>query len=123
MSQAALTGARFRVEIEGLTATDFVEVLFPEATILDGRQQLTHLVLRRGVGPDRELSDWWAQAAGKHAPKTLSVTLLDERGEAQVRWKVHGARPVRYALSSLNAIQPAVVMETIELAVEGLERG
>jgi phage tail-like protein len=123
MSEPAFSGARFRVEIEGLAATDFVEILFPEATIVDGRQQLTHLVLRRGIGTDRELSDWWAQGAGKHAPRTLSVVLLDDRGEAQVHWKVRGARPVRYGLSGLNAIEPAVVMETIELAVEGFERG
>ena len=123
MSQPVFSGARFRVEIEGLAAGDFVEVHFPEATLVDGRQQLTPLVLRRGVGPDRELSDWWAQAAGKSAPKTLSVVLLDDRGEAQVRWKLRAARPVRYAVSPLNAVQPAVVMETIELAVEGFERG
>ena len=123
MSQPAFSGARFRVEIEGLAAADFVEVLFPEATLVDGHQQFTHLVLRRGAGPDREFSDWWAQAAGRPAPRTLSIVLLDEKGEAQVRWKARGARPVRYALSGLNAMQPAVVMETIELAVEGFERG
>lgn len=117
------TAARFRVEIDGLTASDFTEVLFPEAAILDGREQLTHLVLRRGAGTDRELADWWQQSTGgKSVPRAVSVVLLDGRAQAVARWNCKGARPVRYALSGLNAAAPAVLTETIELAVESFGR-
>lgn len=125
MAHAAdpLTSARFLVQIEGLTAHDFVEVLFPEATVIDGRQQLTHLALRRAAGVDRQLADWWQQAAnGKAAPKGLSVTLLDSRGETQVRWNFRAAQPVRYTVTGLSAVAPAVVVETLELAVATFER-
>ena len=110
------------MEIEGLTASDFTEVLFPDATVLDGREHLTHLVLRRGAG-DRQLSDWWQQSAGgKPTPKAISVVLLDGRGQPVARWNFRGAQPVRYALSGLNAAAPAVLTETIELAVENFGR-
>ena len=119
-----LTGARFLVEIDGLSASDFTEVLFPEATIAAGREQLTHLILKRGASLDRQLCEWWKQSAlGKPASKSLSVVLLDERGTPQIRWKCKAAQPVRYALSALNAVAPSVVVETMELSVEGFERG
>lgn len=119
-----LTGARFLVEIDGLSASDFTEVLFPEATIAAGREQLTHLILKRGASVDRQLCEWWKQSAlGKPAPKSLSVVLLDERGTPQIRWRCEAAQPVRYALSALNAVTPSVVVETMELSVEGFERG
>ena len=119
-----LTGARFLVEIDGLSASDFTEVLFPEATMAAGREQLTHLILKRGASVDRQLCEWWKQSAlGKPAPKSLSVVLLDERGTPQIRWKCTAAQPVRYALSALNAVAPSVVVETMELSVEGFERG
>jgi phage tail-like protein len=118
-----LTAARFRVEIDGLTASDFTEVLFPEAALVGGREQLTHLVLRRGAGTDRQLSDWWQEAtAGKPASRAVSVVLLDARGQALARWNFRGAQPVRYALSGLNAAAPAVLIESIELAVENFGR-
>lgn len=117
-------GTRFLVEIDGLQAADFLEVLFPEATLAAGREQLTHLVLRRAAGTDRELADWWKQsAAGKPAPRNISVALLDGRGRPQVRWNFSKAQPVRYTVSALNALEPAVVLETMELAVESFERG
>lgn len=126
MAQAAdpLTGARFLVQIDGLTPTDFLEVHLPEATVAAGREQLTHLVLRRGAGIDRELFDWWRQSAlGKPVPRRLSVVLLNLQGQPQVRWYFTGAQPVRYAVTALNAVEPAVVVETMELAVESFERG
>ena len=119
-----LTGARFLVEIDGLSASDFTEVLFPEATMAAGREQLTHLILKRGASVDRQLCEWWKQSAlGKPAPKSLSVVLLDERGTPQIRWKCTAAQPVRYALSALNAVAPRVVVDSLELSVEGFERG
>lgn len=117
------TAARFRVEIDGLTASDFAEVLFPEATLVAGREQLTHLVLRRGASRDRELSGWWQQSTtGKPAPRAVSVVLLDGGGQLLARWNFRGAQPVRYALSGLNAAAPVVLTETIELAVESFGR-
>ena len=116
-----LTGARFLVEIDGLSASDFTEVLFPEATIAAGREQLTHLILRRGAqcGPPafRVVETERARKAGA---ESLSVVLLAERGTAQIRWKCKAAQPVRYALSELNAVAPTVVVETMELSVEAL---
>ena len=119
-----LTAMRFRVEIDGLKASDFFEVLFPEAVLEAGRERFTPMVVRRAASADRELSDWWDQTArGRPAPRTLSVILLDARGHEQIRLKFARARPVRYALSPLNAVDPALLMETIELEVESFERG
>ncbi len=114
----------FRVKIDGLASSDFLEVSFPEATLAAGREQLTNLVLRRGVNANRELCDWWsASNAGEPARRNVSVALLDAQGGEQIRWKFTGARPVKYSLSRLNALEPAVLVETVEMEVDGFERG
>ncbi|HKW97495.1 MAG TPA: phage tail protein [Bryobacteraceae bacterium] len=115
---------RFRVEIDGLKAGEFFEVVFPEARIEAGREQLTRLVLRRAASTDRDLSEWWQQMAhGRPTPRNVAVILLDTRGQEPIRWNFVGAQPVRYSLSPLNAMEPALLMETIELEIENFKRG
>lgn len=119
-----LNSMRFRVEIDGLKAGEFFEVVFPEARIEAGREQLTRLVLRRAASTDRDLSEWWQQMAhGRPTPRNVAVILLDTRGQEPIRWNFVGAQPVRYSLSPLNAMEPALLMETIELEIENFKRG
>ena len=116
---------RFRVEIEGLRETGVVEVAFPHARIERARQRVRasygNLILRRGLGDLQDWHAWWDEARRTpRAPaRTITVTLLNESGENARRWTFDRATPMAYSVSSLNALGNEVVIETLELTVEG----
>ena|ERR1700730_15891343 len=118
--------ARFRVEIEGLQRTGAVEVIFPEARIVEGRGraravQYGHLTLRRGMTTSGEWYCWWdnARVSARAARKTVTVVLMD-RSRADVnRWTFAGALPSGYFVSQLNALGNEPLIETLELSVGG----
>ena len=113
---------RFRVEIEGLTGTGAVEVIFPEARIVAAggrsrRNRFGALTLRRGLTQSSEWYDWWS--AARPTPRAVSVVLLDANGADAVRWIYSRARPVAYLLSGLNALGNEALVESLELTVGG----
>ena len=117
---------RFRVEIEGLTDSGVLEVVFPEGRLAaraNGRVRYGTLFLRRGVGHSQEWYTWWDQArrAGKVRARTVTVTLLDHAGSSTRRFRFRTCRPTAYSLSNLNALGQDVLLETLELSVGGFE--
>jgi phage tail-like protein len=129
---------RFRVEIDGLTAQAFAEIILPEgradiveyregnaalARKLPGHIHFSNLVLRRGLSESRELSGWWQDvAAGQNSRRNITVVLMDLQGQDAKRWVMTDCWPTRYTVAPLIAIDgDAVVTETLECAVEGFE--
>jgi len=119
---------RFRVEIEGMPEGGVVEVVFPEARIAEGkrgkvRTTYGRLILRRGVTHSREWHRWWDETrrARKKISRSITVTLLDAAGRDVQRWTFRNSRPVAYSLSNLNALVHEVLIETLEIAVGGLD--
>jgi phage tail-like protein len=131
MAREALTpflNMRFRVEIEGMPESGVVEVVFPEARVAEdkrGKVRTTfgRLFLRRGVSHSRDWLTWWEEArrARKKLSRNITVTLLDASGRDLQRWTFRNSRPVAYSLSNLNALSQEVLIETLEIAVGGLE--
>lgn len=128
----------FQVEIDGLAATDFTEVILPEprADVIEfrtggerttrkiaGRIRYGNLVLRRGLSQSDELFQWWSLVvSGVPARKNAVVMLLGPNSEEVKRWSLFRLLPVRYALSPLSSIEaPVALMETLECATEGFE--
>lgn len=128
----------FTVDIDGNPSGGFSEVILPPAwadvieyreggdalTVrkLPGRIHFGNLILVRGVTGSTSLIDWWTTVAnGQMLRRTVVVTLQDEAHNAVMRWIFRRAWPVRYQSSALNAKGREVVMETIELANEGVE--
>jgi phage tail-like protein len=69
--------------------------------------------------------DWHgAVAAGQLIQNRRRVVILeqDEAGQDQTRFVVSDAWPVKYEASPLNARANEVIIETLELANEGIER-
>jgi phage tail-like protein len=123
-----LSNTRFRVEIEGLSSSGALEVVFPEARIVRSPRRAVHtlfgnLVLRRGLTASAEWYEWWNRARrSKAAPKaTVSVVLIDERNKDANRWTFRDVRPVAYSISPLNALRAEVLIETVEATVGGFE--
>jgi phage tail-like protein len=128
----------FLVEIDGVAAAGFAEVDLPAATIevvryrdgadrqssprsLPGRVSYGRVVLRRGFAGDATLFDWWQKLAeGTIDRRNVAVILLDEARNPVARWLLQNAWPARYEAGALNALGNDVVVETLELAHDGL---
>lgn len=122
------TGLRFAVGIEGLQSTRAVEVVLPATRIVEIPRkrrdvQIEPLVLRRGLTDSTDWYDWWNDARRlKRAPRRLvSVIVMGLDGSEGVRWSFHDSVPVGYALSPLNALVGATVIESLELRVGDFE--
>lgn len=123
------TNLRFAVGIEGLQETRAVEVVFPAARIVAAprqqrRVEFEAMLLRRGLTASTEWYDWWnaARRATRVAPKRrVTVVLQRNNGSEGVRWFFPDCVPVSYALSPLNALAGAAVIESLELQVGGFE--
>ena len=88
---------------------------------LPGRRRQTDLVLKRGI-VGSELFDWLVrQELGEVDPTTLTLVVQAfEPEETTLEFEVHDAFPVRWQGPELDASQPAVAIETLNLAHQGL---
>jgi phage tail-like protein len=129
----------FVVELAGEALGGFSEVVLPEATIqaieyreggdkssgtrkLPGRVSYTNVVLRRGLSGRTDLWDWFkATRDGSLQRRDVAISLLDEARAPVQRWLLRNAWPVRLAFGELDGRGNEIVVETLELAYEGLE--
>ena len=89
---------------------------------LPGRVHYGNVVLKRGITGDSVLWQWFEQVRdGSPAKRNVTVTLLDEARQPVVRWLLRNAFPVKFDAPTLNAKGNEVAIETLELAIEGLE--
>jgi phage tail-like protein len=139
-----LRNFRFRVEIDNITRAGFSEVAIgaittevvdyregtdpPHVRKLSGLTRFGNVTLKSGltVGPNAlELFQWQsAVAAGALAQNRRRVVIFvqDEAGQDLARFVVANAWPVKYETSVLSARANEVIIETLELANEGIER-
>jgi phage tail-like protein len=139
--QDPLRNFRFRVEIDSLQVAGFSEVRIGATTTdvieyregnepayvrkLTGLHKFGNVTLKRGVTGSLELYNWhrqilMGQTAG--ARRSVVIVVADEAGADQARFTVRNAWPVKYESSDLNAQGTEVLIETLELANEGIER-
>jgi phage tail-like protein len=139
-----LRNFRFRVEIDNVTRAGFAEVTGLESTTqaidyregtdpphvrkLSGLTKYSNVTLKHGlaVGANAlELFQWHrAVVAGPLTQNRRRVVIVvqDDSGQDQARFVVTDAWPVKYETSALNARANDVIIETLELANEGIER-
>jgi phage tail-like protein len=128
----------FLVEIDGTTQAGFTEVVFPISTAsvieyreggepsgvrkLPGRVEFSNVILKSGVTDSREMYLWWNTVLnGNVSRRNMSIVLLDEARKPVKRWNIRNAWPAKYQPSDLNAKGNEVVIETLEIANEGIE--
>jgi len=83
-----------------------------------------HLVLKRGLIGSLDLYAWWNKARRGKAPqrRTLIIELLSEDHSTVVlTWRFRNVRPVSLSYSPLRAAEGGIVIETLELAFDGME--
>ena len=136
-----LSGLRFRVEIDGIASAAFSEVEIGETTTdvidyregsepaharkLPGLTRFGSVVLRRGVTTSLELVQWHAQvAAGQIAAarRNVVVVIEDDAGADRARFVVNNAWPAKIGPTRLDASCSEIVIESLTLTNEGIER-
>ena len=126
----------FRVAIGGRSSANdgFSAVILPtllsrpevaiDAGIALDDEHSSHLVLRRGFTGAMDLHEWWMRERGPKPPRgrVVTVELLDETNTTVVvAWRFTGCRPVALHYSPLDALESAVVTETIVLTFDDVE--
>jgi len=129
----------FLVEIDGVTQAGFSEcsgfsanndpIEYREGGMatavrkLPGLTKFSNIVLKWGLTDSREIYDWFlAVTKGIIQRKNGSIVLLDLDGTEKVRWNFFNGWPTKFDHPDFNAKGTDVAVETLEIAVERLER-
>ena len=135
-----LRNFRFRLEFDDVQV-NFSEVTMGETTTdaidyregnepmhvrkLDGLTKYGNITLKKGVTDSTQLHDWHNDIlAGKISAnrKKVVIVVMDEAGTDKARFVISEAWPMKYQPSALNAKGNEVLIETLELVNEGIER-
>ncbi|MFZ5964790.1 phage tail protein [Thalassococcus sp. BH17M4-6] len=120
-------------EVSGLTAERTLEDV-PEGGEnrfvhrVPGQVKQQNLVLKRGmVLTASPLFDWCkttleSDLASRIQVKDLTVALLDQKQKPVIGWSVVRAWPVKWQVGNFDAKENAVLIETIELSFQRIER-
>ncbi len=116
-------------EVSGLTVEaqpiEYREGTMKETSPLKfpGMVKFSNLTLKRGVAAaDNEFYDWWKDVVDlRNVPRRdITISLLDEKQEPVMVWKVKKAWPVKVEGPGLKATGNEVAIESMEIAHEGL---
>jgi phage tail-like protein len=133
---------RFRVEIDSIAIAAFSECSIPESTTKDvdyregtdqptltrklsGRTTYGNITLKRGITDTLDLYNWQKSVqdmGAGGARKNISIVMVDETGQDKCRWNVSRAWPTKYESDQLKADGDEVVLETLEIVHEGIQR-
>jgi phage tail-like protein len=131
---------RYRLEIDSITQAGFSEVAIADTTIeavdyregidpmlrkVPGLRKHPIITLKKGLTNSVDLFEWYQENLGglvKEKRRKVVIVAQDEAGVEVRRFVIPEAWPVKYITSDLNAKGNEVVIETIELANEGIER-
>jgi phage tail-like protein len=139
-----LRNFRFRLEIDNITQAGFSDVTIGETSVdpvdyregtdpphvrkLTGLTKYGPITLKWGITVGATALDLfkWHKAVSDgqvlNDRKRVVIAVQDEAGEDRARFVVSEAWPVKYTPSGLSAKGNEVLIESIELAHEGLER-
>jgi phage tail-like protein len=132
MSGTAQRADAFHLEIDGISAGSFVRCsglgarteIFPvreggreHVSYLRGCVAYSPLVLECGVLRDPGLLEWFLRGERRDG----AVVLLGADGREVLRWAFRGGWPCRWEGPELDARQPEIALERLEIAHEGLQ--
>jgi phage tail-like protein len=133
------TGFNFSVELDGITRAGFRECSGLENSQNAGEYRegtdknlsvrklpglVTHsdITLSRGITADSKLWEWRQKAMkGAVERHDISITLLDDTGNAKITWNLFACWPRQWTGPSLNATADDLAVEQLVLACERVE--
>jgi phage tail-like protein len=115
-------------EVTGLeVSTDVIEYrdgssLEYHKVKMPGMQKFSNVTMKRGTfAGDNDFYNWWNTVAlNTIERRDVIISLLNEKHEPVVVWKIKNAWPVKVQSTDLKADGNEVAIESIELAHEGL---
>jgi len=131
---------RFLVEIDGLVSAGFSDVEIGASSVevveyregnqpaavlkLPGLHKTGDVTLKRGMTASMELFQWFRAVVNGDAGfrRNVALVVLGEDGTAQVRFLVSQAWPRRLVVGDLHAKGNEVLIESVELVNEGIDR-
>jgi phage tail-like protein len=89
---------------------------------MPGMQKFSNVTLKRGTMlSDNEFYNWWNTVAlNTIERRNVTISLLNEKHEPVVVWKIKNAWPIKVTSTDLKADGNEVAIESVELAHEGL---
>jgi phage tail-like protein len=85
------------------------------------RTKYSNITLKRGIDPTRDLQVWYMQGVNSGIQrKNISIIVYDFTGRQVRKWDLQRAYPCKWTGPELKADTGAVMMETLEIAHEGL---
>ena len=132
-------GYNFSVELDGITRAGFRECSGLENSQNAGEYRegtdknlsvrklpglVTHsdITLSRGITADSKLWEWREKAMkGAVERHDISITLLDNNGNAKITWNLFSCWPRQWTGPSLNATADDLAVEQLVLACERIE--
>ncbi len=89
---------------------------------IPGIKKFSNLTLKRGsMAKDNDFFDWWKKTQLTTIERRdITIALLNEKHEPSIVWNVKNAFPVKVDSGSLKSTGNEVLIETLELAHEGL---
>lgn len=116
------------MEVSGLSieldVVDYREGSSPESSVrkMPGLKKFSDVVLKRGiVKNDNGFYQWISTASFNQVERRdVVISLLNERHEPIVVWKLKNSFPSKLEFSSLNAHSSDVIIESLTLVHEGL---
>jgi phage tail-like protein len=95
------------------------------AKIIPGMRQPIKLTMKRGIVKQRELFYRWLRDTYanpfKSTKQDILIDLCDEAGASIIRWKIHGALPIKIDAPTFDANSNEVAIETIEVIAQDLQ--
>jgi phage tail-like protein len=131
-------GYNFRLEIDGITRAGFRECSGLDSTQdpiqyregnekpltqrkMPGLNTYSNISLKWGITDDAEFWAWRLKAMqGQVERKNGSIVLMDDTGEAKMRWNFVNGWPTKWTGPSFNATGNDVAVESVDIAHEGL---
>ncbi|HOI26799.1 MAG TPA: phage tail protein [Paludibacteraceae bacterium] len=89
---------------------------------MPGIKKYSNITLKRGTtAADNGFFDWWNDAKWNTVERReITICLLNEKHEPVITWKVKNAFPTKVDFGQLKANGNEVLVESLELAHEGL---
>lgn len=133
-----LTTFHFWIECDGIREAVFQQVSLPDIELevtdyseggrndhvhrLPGRAKVGDITLRNGVTPDNRLWQWYKKILqGNFERRNLSIVMVNQKKEEQMRWNLIEALPVKWTGSQLSSNSPAAVIQSLQLTHRGLQ--
>lgn len=115
---SGLTQERQIIEYRAGDFPEYSSIKFP------GMAKYNNITLKRGIMPsDHKFFQWLSSGMklSKVDRKDITISLLNEKHEPVMTWKVIRAFPVKLEGPALKATGNEVAIESLEIAHEGLE--